>query len=498
MGRDAKTSYQMGVRLLLGSGAIAVAGIGGYLAYWLWFNPNAKAISVPAIAIEPTEVIKSVPAGGIVRLGNQQSLKVPTSADRSAIVERINVRVNSPIQEGQILVRLKDPEGQSQVNEQRLLIQKQQLDLEAKERAIMQAKTELERALSELKIQQQNQSALRKAELERDRARERIQEQKIELETLQIELESIRDLVDRGYLASNEQRRQEQAVRQAEAAFRDTQKSLQEAEFELENQQLTIGETLQKLTETVRIKEIALDNARSNVQTARRDLESAQLNLIKSEQNFEKNSLIRATTAGRVLDINVKPGEVLQQDRTLLVIGDPRREEVEIRLTTLQAALVQLEQSAIVSAIGIISGSFDGRVKELGRVALDDSNSSQSRGGQSTVKAIIVLDRPSQKLIPGSQVSVEIIVDRQDNAIALPSQFIQDRDRKGPYVWVLPESGEAERRSVKLGLVGDTLTEIKTGLESGETVVSPPSDRPLEEGMKLLPLINSELRVNNK
>lgn len=492
MRRDAKTRYQTGVRLLWGSGAIAVAGIGSYLAYWVWFNPNAKAISVPAIAIERTNVVKSVPAGGIVRLGNQQSLKVPTSADRSAIVERIEVNVNSPIQEGQILIRLKDPEGQSQVNEQRLLIQKQQLDLEAKERAIVQAEMELDRAITELKIQQQNKSTIRKAELERDRARERIQEQQIELETLQIELESIRDLVNRGYLASNEQRSQEQAVRQVETALRDTEKSLQEAELELENQQLTARETLEELIETVRIKEIALENARSDVQTARRDLESAQLNLIKSEQNFEKNSLIRATTTGRVLDINVKPGEVLQQDSILLVIGDPRREEVEIRLTTLQAALVQLEQSAIVSAIGIISGSFDGRVKELGRVALDDSNSSQSRGGQSTVKAIVVLDRPSQKLIPGSQVSVEIIIDRQDDAIALPPQFIQERDGEKPYVWILSESGKAERRSIQLGLVGDTVTEIKMGLESGETVLSPPSDRPLEEGMKILPIISKE------
>ncbi|MEM9542457.1 MAG: HlyD family efflux transporter periplasmic adaptor subunit [Cyanobacteria bacterium P01_E01_bin.42] len=492
MGRDATTRYQTGVRWLLGSGAIAVAGIGGYLAYWVWFNPKTQALSVPAIVVKPTDVTKSVPAGGNVRLGNQQSLKAPTSANRSAIVESIEVNINSPIQEGQILVRLKDPEGQSQINEQRLVLQTQQLELEAKERAVVQAETELERAIDEFKIQQQNNSSIRKAELERDRARERIQERQIELEALQIELESIRDLVDRGYLASDQQRSQEQAVRGAEAEFRDTEKSLQDAELELQNQQLTIRETLQQLAETARIKEIALDNARSEVQTARRDLESAQLNLIKSEQNFEKNSLIRATTMGRVLDINVRPGEVLQQDNTLLTIGDPRREEVEIRLTTLQAALVELNQAAIVSAIGIVSGSFEGRVRELGRVALDDSDSSRSRGGQSTVKAIIVLDRPSRQLIPGSQVSVEIIVDRQDNAIALPPQFIQDRDREEPYVWVLSESETAERRIVTLGLVGDTTTEIKTGLESGETVVSSPGDRTLAEGMKLSPILSNE------
>ena len=474
----------------MGSGAIAIAGIGGYVAYWLFFNPNANAISVPAIAVERTEVVKSIPAGGIVRLGNQQSLKVPTSADRAAIVERIEVSMNTPIQEGQILVRLRDPEGQSQVNEQRLQIQKQQLELAAAERAVVQATTELDRDRAELDIQQQNNSAIRKAEIERDRAREKIQEQKIDLEALQIELESIRDLVDRGYLATNEQRTQEQAVRQAEAALRDAENNLQTAEFELTNQRLTLGDTLQQLVEEVRLKEIALDNTRSAVQTAKRDLESAQLNLIESQQNFEKNSLIRATTTGQVLDINIKPGEVLQQDSILLTIGDPRREEVEIRLTTLQAALVKLNQSAIVSAIGVISGSFPGRVKELGRVALDDTD--DSRGSQSTVKATVVLDEPSESLIPGSQVSVEIIVDRQDDAIALPPQFIQDRDSETPYVWVLPESGKVERRPIQLGLVGDTVTEIKTGLESGEIVASPPPDRSVEEGMKLLPIINEQ------
>ncbi|MGK7929547.1 MAG: HlyD family efflux transporter periplasmic adaptor subunit [Spirulina sp.] len=482
----------MGVRLIVGSGAIAVAGIGGYLAYWFFFNPNAKAIPVQAIAVERVEVVKSVPAGGVVQLGNQQSLKVPTSADRSAIVERIEVGVNSPIQKGQILVRLKDPEGQTQVNEQRLQIQKQRLDLEAKERAVIQAEAELELAQTELQIKQQNQSAIRKARGDRDRALEKIREQQIELEALQTELESIRDLVARGYLASNEQRKQEQAVRQAEATLRDNEQRFQQAEFDLENQRLTVRETLQKRQEQVEIKAIALQNARSAVLTARRELERVQLNLNKSKQNFEKNSLIRATTEGRVLDINVKLGEVLQQDSVLLTIGDPRREEVEIRLTTLQAALVKANQAAIVSAIGLISGSFSGRVQELGRVALEDSGSSQSRGGQKTVKAIIVLDTPSQKLIPGSQVSVEIIVDREDDAIALPPQFIQDSDSENPFVWVVSEFGKAERRPISLGLVGDTTTEIKTGLEAGEQVVSPPPDRPIEEGLKLLPIISEQ------
>ncbi|MGK7925058.1 MAG: efflux RND transporter periplasmic adaptor subunit, partial [Spirulina sp.] len=105
---------------------------------------------------------------------------------------------------------------------------------------------------------------------------------------------------------------------------------------------------------------------------------------------------------------------------------------------------------------------------------------------------IIVLDTPSQKLIPGSQVSVEIIVDREDDAIALPPQFIQDSDSDNPFVWVVSESGKAERRPISLGLVGDTTTEIKTGLEVGEQVVSPPPDRPIEEGLKLLPMNNEQ------
>ncbi|MEA5468983.1 HlyD family efflux transporter periplasmic adaptor subunit [Spirulina sp. 06S082] len=486
------------MRLVLGSGAIAVAGIGGYLGYWFFFNPNTKAISVQAIAIERGEVVKSVPAGGVVQLGNQQSLKVPTSADRAAIVEAIAVSVNSPITEGQILVRLRDPEGQTQVNEQRLQIQKQQLALEEKERAILQAQAALDLAKNDLQIQQQNNSAIRKAESDRDRAQEKIKEQQIELEALQVELESTRDLVKQGYLAANEQRTQEQIFRTTEATLRDYEKNLQQAELDLKNQRLMEQQTLKQLQEKIRIQEIALEDARSAVQTSRRDLEREQINLIKSEQNFEKNSLIRATTTGRVLDINVKEGEVLKQDSILLTIGDPRREEVEIRLTTLQAALVKINQPAIVSAIGLISGSFPGQVKELGKVALEDANTSQSRGGtQSAVKAVVVLNRPSKQLIPGSQVSVEIIIDRQANAIALPPQFIQDSDSKNPYVWVLSDSGTAERREIKLGLVGDTSTEIKTGLEPGEQVVSPPPDGSIEEGMKLMPIIDEQQITNN-
>ncbi|MDB9314995.1 efflux RND transporter periplasmic adaptor subunit [Spirulina sp. CS-785/01] len=490
MSRTATLRYRQGIKWLVGAGLVTVAGIGGYFAYLFWFVEAAQSVSAPLLTIEPSDVSKTVSAGGTVQLGNQQSLKTPTSANQSAIVDRIEVSLNSPVEEGQILVRLRDPQGQSDIEQQEIVVQQQQLTLEKRQRDFTQAELNLNQARNKLEIAQANDTELQKTQANLERAREKLQEQKVELVNLREELAATRNLVEQGYLAENELRNSEKAVRNAEARLRDQANTIQDLELSLENQRLTRQQSLNELRDEVARQQLAVEDAQDAIAAAEQDLNEALLNLTKTQAEFEKNSLIRATSDGRVLDINVSLGDVLQQGDTLLTIGNPQREEVVLNLPTLQATLVEVDQPAKINTIGFIAGTYDGRVREISQVALDEESSSRSQQG--TVKAVVVLNEPTGTIIPGSQVSVQIIVEQVTDVLNVPPQFIQERDSDDPFVWVVNEDKQLEKRPVELGLVGDSSTEIKSGLDNGETIASPPVDQTLEPGMTVTPLEESE------
>ncbi|MGB8221140.1 MAG: hypothetical protein WCF10_01075, partial [Polyangiales bacterium] len=82
-------------------------------------------------------------------------------------------------------------------------------------------------------------------------------------------------------------------------------------------------------------------------------------------------------------------------------------------------------------------------------------------------------------LRPDMTVTVEIEVGRSPSALLMPSWAIRDLGSETPWVLVA-EEGEARRRDVKLGLEGDDLVEVVSGLSEDDRVLPPAL--PIEEG----------------
>ena len=82
-------------------------------------------------------------------------------------------------------------------------------------------------------------------------------------------------------------------------------------------------------------------------------------------------------------------------------------------------------------------------------------------------------------LRPDMTMTVEIEVGRTARALVLPSWAIRDLGSDTPWV-MLVEDGEARRHDVKLGLEGDDLVELSSGLDETARVIPPAL--PIEEG----------------
>jgi len=74
------------------------------------------------------------------------------------------------------------------------------------------------------------------------------------------------------------------------------------------------------------------------------------------------------------------------------------------------------------------------------------------------------------ELEAGTSGNLIVVVEQRENVLALPSLCVHQAD-EDYYVYVLNDDGIREVKWVEVGLIGNSLTEIKSGLEDGEKVI---------------------------
>ncbi len=280
--------------------------------------------------------------------------------------------------------------------------------------------------------------------LTRQRQSETLQERRRTVSRAETRLQESQGLLEQGFISQDDYDRDRDALESAQSDLRGAEVELKQTDLQIRQHQAT------------------LDNIRAR----------------------QADNAIVAPFDAVVLNIDVQPGAGVQTDGKLLTIGDPAQEVVEFSLITLDAGKVSVNMPVRVSIIGPNLEKFTGRVVSIAPQAMSASDSGGSGGGgQAMVKAVAQLDRPSGVLIPGSPVSIEVILQQRPDALALPVNAIQ-REEGETFVWVVDGSDRAQKRPVTTGL--DTLEaiEIVSGLAETDTVIlNSPPDLPLEEGM---------------
>lgn len=164
---------------------------------------------------------------------------------------------------------------------------------------------------------------------------------------------------------------------------------------------------------------------------------------------------------GTVVERGVELGDIASAGSPAFVVVRAGETELVVEPDERNLALLALGQSAVASAEAFPDQRFDARVSYIAPVV-------DPRRGTIEVR----LDVPSApaNLRPDMTVSVEIEVDRREDALTVPASAI--RDQSSPNPWVLAvESGTTTRLEVDLGITGDDRIEITSGLDAGALVV---------------------------
>jgi len=207
--------------------------------------------------------------------------------------------------------------------------------------------------------------------------------------------------------------------------------------------------------------------AQKELEDARRELAEAQATLGQADAGLtnatllQSRTVVRARFAGVVAKRAHNPGDMVEATASdvILRIIDPARLQVVASVAAADLGRVRVGRPARIVVPGM-PDPLAGRV--LSRPAAVDQN-----GVAGDVR--LAFDRPAA-LAAGLPVRVEIVAERQDAALAVPTTALV-RDGDDVFVMVAGDDGKAHKRAVSIGLATPALSVVTAGLKAGDAVI---------------------------
>jgi HlyD family secretion protein len=290
-------------------------------------------------------------------------------------------------------------------------------------------------------------------------------------------------------------------VRAAEAAVAAAQESARAATAaaELATQERARTETLQR---SDFVSAQALDNARASetraraseeaarhrVRVARFDLESARAAVTSANRlaggGAAEHVVVRAPVAAHVLKLVQESEGAVAAGQPLLEIGDPASLEVEVEVLSTHAVKIAPGSKVILDRWGG-ERAVEGRV----RVVEPSGYTKISALGveEQRVRVIVDFAAPREawaRLGDGYRVEARFVLWEGQNILQVPTSALF-REGEGWAVFVI-DGQRAQRTPVEIGQRAGLATQVVSGIEPGQKIVSHP-DETIGDGVKVKP-----------
>ena len=165
--------------------------------------------------------------------------------------------------------------------------------------------------------------------------------------------------------------------------------------------------------------------------------------------------------SGKVIDIKVVPGEVVDQNKEIMTILDPKVLWVDAEIFEKDLPKVKIGQKVEVSVQAYPDKSFLGKITYVGDVLKDETR---------TINVRTEVSNPDLILKPGMFANIKIYIDNFDSALVVPEEAICDYMGE-KFVFVV-EGQSYQTRKVIYGAKLDGFYQVISGLKEGEEVVT--------------------------
>ncbi len=220
----------------------------------------------------------------------------------------------------------------------------------------------------------------------------------------------------------------------------------------------------QALYDAAQLQLQATKGAGSRTVVAAAALAEAKAQVAVVEAQLARTHIV-SPVDGVVLARHLEPGDAVVAGSRMLLLSRTGETRLLIEPDERNLALLALGQPATASAEAFPKERFDTVVRYIAP-AVDPL-----RG---TVEVHLHVPTPPAYLRPHMTVSVEIEVERRDDALTVPRGAIRELSGASPHVFVVV-AGRAARVEVALGALGDERVEITSGLDEEAPVIDTPA-----------------------
>ena len=219
--------------------------------------------------------------------------------------------------------------------------------------------------------------------------------------------------------------------------------------------------SLLSIQNTIKSDKDAVLNADLDVKSQELSVKQRQNALLDAKEKLA-DYYIRAPFGGVVAKMNVKKGDSVSAN-TVVVTFITQQRTAEISLNEVDAAKVKVSQKTILTFDAIEGLSLTGQVAEIDAIGTVSQ-------GVVTYNVKIVFDTQDERVKPGMSVSAAVITDAKQDVLLVPNSAVKSNG-SGSYVEVLV-GNTPQNQTVGTGLSNDTQTEIISGLNEGDKVVT--------------------------
>ena len=174
-----------------------------------------------------------------------------------------------------------------------------------------------------------------------------------------------------------------------------------------------------------------------------------------------RNSNITAPFAGMVYSLQVKQGSFVNAGDLLVQLADLHKVRVRAFVDEPEIGRLKKGQTVEVTWDALPGRVWKGEVETLPTVIVQ-------RNTRNVGEVTCIVDNSDLRLLPNTNVTVAVIVERQENVLTVPRESIH-QDAAGRYVFQVI-NGELKRRDVQTSVSDLTRVEVTSGLSNHAVV----------------------------
>jgi HlyD family secretion protein len=324
---------------------------------------------------------------------------------------------------------------------------------------------------------------------ELEAARMEAEKAKVGFDTAERKLRVLPELVEKGFVTKS-------ALEEAELKFLEAKAALQAAQFKLEQvaagatpeererprvrleqSQTTLERARSAMRSQLQSLDAAVDREKANVERARTLIEKAQARLTSMEKRAPREGLVvYARATGQRAGEKVQVGMIPFEGQPLIYLPDVSTMVADIEVNEIDIGKVAVSGPVELRLEAYPGAVFPGRVLKIGSLARLKQSRPEQPSGIKVFDVTVQIDATDPRLKPGLTAAVDLIVERQADALSIPLSAVVARG--GDYLAFVAHRGTVEPRKLVLGPSNEQHVLVKDGLREGERVLLAPPPAP--------------------